>query len=114
MLKELGLTERRDLPISRLSGGQRKRVSIGVELLTKPSLFFLDEPTSGLDPATETNMMHLLRQLADQGRTIMLITHATKNVTLCDLGDFPRKGGNLAYYGPPERGMDVFRRPAVR
>ncbi len=108
VLKELGLTERRDLPIQRLSGGQRKRVSIGVELLTKPSLFFLDEPTSGLDPATETNMMHLLRQLADQGRTILLITHATKNVTLCDLVIFLAKGGNLAYYGPPNEAPTYF------
>lgn len=108
VLKELGLTERRDLPISRLSGGQRKRVSIGVELLTKPSLFFLDEPTSGLDPATETNMMHLLRQLADQGRTVLLITHATKNVALCDLVIFLAKGGNLAYYGPPDEAPHYF------
>ena len=108
VLKELGLTERRDLPIQRLSGGQRKRVSIGVELLTKPSLFFLDEPTSGLDPATETNMMNLLRQLADQGRTILLITHATKNVTLCDLVIFLAKGGNLAYYGPPNEAPQYF------
>jgi len=108
VLKELGMAERKDLPINRLSGGQRKRVSIGVELLTKPSLFFLDEPTSGLDPATETNMMHLLRQLADQGRTILLITHATKNVTLCDLVIFLARGGNLAYYGPPSEAPEYF------
>ena len=108
VLKELSMTERKDLPINRLSGGQRKRVSIGVELLTKPSLFFLDEPTSGLDPATETTMMHLLRQLADQGRTIMLITHATKNVTLCDLVIFLARGGNLAYYGPPDEAAQYF------
>ncbi len=108
VLKELGLTERRDLPISRLSGGQRKRVSMGVELLTKPSLFFLDEPTSGLDPGIETTMMHLLRQVADQGRTIILITHATKNVALCDLVIFLAKGGYLAYYGPPDEATAFF------
>jgi len=87
VLEELDLSERKDLPIhklSELSGGQLKRVSIGVELLTKPRLFFLDEPTSGLDPGTEYNMMRLLRKLADQGRTIVLITHATKNVMMCD------------------------------
>jgi ABC transport system ATP-binding/permease protein len=72
-LEDLGMTFKKDVPISRLSGGQLKRVSIGVELLTKPRLFFLDEPTSGLDPGTEYEMMKLLRRLADQGRTIMII-----------------------------------------
>jgi ABC-type multidrug transport system ATPase subunit/pSer/pThr/pTyr-binding forkhead associated (FHA) protein len=108
VLKELNLTDRRHLPIHRLSGGQRKRVSIGVELLTKPSLFFLDEPTSGLDPGTETRMMRLLRQLADQGRTIILITHATQNVMLCDQVIFLAKGGNLAWYGPPDEALAHF------
>ncbi len=108
VLHELNMVDRRDLPIHRLSGGQRKRVSIGVELLTKPSLFFLDEPTSGLDPSTETRMMHLLRHLADQGRTILLVTHATQNVMLCDSVIFLAKGGNLAYYGPPREALEYF------
>ena len=108
VLDELDLSERRDVPIHRLSGGQRKRVSIGVELLTKPSLFFLDEATSGLDPGTEAQMMRLLRKLADQGRTIILITHATKNVMICDKVIFLAKGGRLAYYGPPEEALEYF------
>ncbi|MHB8646533.1 MAG: FHA domain-containing protein, partial [Thermomicrobiales bacterium] len=108
VLHELNMVDRRNLPIHRLSGGQRKRVSIGVELLTKPSLFFLDEPTSGLDPSTETRMMHLLRHLADQGRTILLVTHATQNVMLCDSVIFLAKGGNLAYYGPPREALEYF------
>jgi len=107
-LKELDLTERKDIPISRLSGGQLKRVSIGVELLTKPRLFFLDEPTSGLDPGTEYDMMKLMRRLADQGRTIILITHATKNVMLCDKVIFLARGGNLAFYGAPEDALEYF------
>ena len=78
VLSDLGLTHRRDVPVKALSGGQIKRVSIGVELLTKPSLFFLDEATSGLDPGTEAELMQLLRKLADQGRTIILITHANR------------------------------------
>ena len=65
VLQDLELTQRRHVIVNNLSGGQRKRVSIGVELLTKPSLFFLDEATSGLDPGTETQMMRLLRRLAD-------------------------------------------------
>ncbi|MEM9136237.1 MAG: FHA domain-containing protein [Cyanobacteria bacterium P01_F01_bin.42] len=108
VLRELNLSERRSLPIYSLSGGQLKRVSIGVELLTKPSLFFLDEATSGLDPGTETELMQLLRELADQGRTILLITHATENVMLCDQVVFMARGGNLAYYGPPQEALNYF------
>ncbi len=110
MLDDLDLTERKDLPIHKLSGGQLKRVSIGVELLTKPRLFFLDEPTSGLDPGTEYNMMKLLRRLADQGRTIVLITHATKNVMMCDKVIFLVRGGYVAFYGPPEEALVYFDR----
>jgi ABC-type multidrug transport system ATPase subunit len=108
VLQDLDLTERRSIPIARLSGGQLKRVSIGVELLTKPRLFFLDEPTSGLDPGTEYDMMRLMRRLADQGRTIILITHATKNVMLCDKVIFLARGGNLAFYGLPEDALEYF------
>ncbi|BAY51189.1 ABC transporter ATP-binding protein [Thermostichus vulcanus NIES-2134] len=108
VLAELELTAQRHVLVKELSGGQRKRVSIGVELLTRPSLFFLDEATSGLDPGTETQMMRLLRQLADQGRTILLITHATKNVMLCDLVVFLARGGHLAYFGPPDQALSYF------
>ena len=73
-----------------------------------PSLFFLDEATSGLDPATEAAMMKLLRKLADQGRTIILITHATKNVMACDKVVFLARGGLLAYFGPPEDALTYF------
>ena len=107
-LAELGLSERRALPISLLSGGQLKRVSIGVELLTKPRLFFLDEPTSGLDPGTEYDMMKLLRKLADQGRTIFIVTHATKNVILCDKVIIMTRGGYVAFFGPPEEALEYF------
>ncbi|NET60432.1 MAG: FHA domain-containing protein [Symploca sp. SIO2E6] len=108
VLEDLGLSHRRQVPVKTLSGGQLKRVSIGVELLTKPSLFFLDEATSGLDPGTEAELMQLLRQLADQGRTILLITHATENVMLCNLVVFMAKGGNLAYFGPPQEAPQYF------
>jgi ABC transport system ATP-binding/permease protein len=108
VLEDLDLVERKDTPISRLSGGQIKRVSIGVELLTKPGLFFLDEPTSGLDPGTETAFMHLMRRLADQGRTIVMITHATKNVMLADKVVFLARGGYVAWFGPPEEALAYF------
>ncbi|HIK23767.1 MAG: FHA domain-containing protein [Cyanobacteria bacterium J003] len=109
VLTELGLNHRRDVPISRLSGGQQRRVCIGAELLTQPSLFFLDEATSGLDPGTEADLMFLLRQLADQGRTILIITHATQNIRECDLVIYLAEGGRLAYFGPPDQLLPYFR-----
>ncbi len=108
VLEDLDLRMCADRAVRQLSGGQRKRVSMGVELLTKPSLFFLDEATSGLDPGTESQMMKLLRRLADQGRTVALVTHATKNVMTCDKVIFMARGGHLAYYGPPEDALHYF------
>lgn len=108
VMDDLGLTARRDVPIKNLSGGQRKRVSIGAELLSKPTIFFLDEPTSGLDPGLEGRMMQLLRKLADQGRTVILITHATQNVDMCDNIAFLAPGGYMAFYGPPSQALSYF------
>ncbi len=108
VLDDLDLRVTADRAVRQLSGGQRKRVSMGVELLTKPSLLFLDEATSGLDPGTESQMMKLLRRLADQGRTVALVTHATKNVMTCDKVAFMARGGHLAYYGPPEDALRYF------
>src|SRR5262249_28349457 len=84
VIEQLGLVNQRDVGVSALSGGQRKRPSMGVALLPRPRIFSLDEPTSGLDPATDTQMMRLLRRLADDGSTVVLTTHATKNVAMCD------------------------------
>jgi len=108
VMEDLDLGHRKDIQISQLSGGQQKRVSIGVELLTKPGLFFLDEPTSGLDPGMETELMRLMRRLADQGRTIVMITHATKNVMLADKVVFLARGGFLTWFGPPEEALAYF------
>jgi ABC-type multidrug transport system ATPase subunit len=99
-----GLSERRDVPISQLSGGQRKRVSIAVELITKPSIIFLDEPTSGLDPATEEKVMKLFRQIAESGRTVILTTHAMENVKLFDKLVVLMRG-KLVFYGKPQEAL---------
>ena len=96
-----GLTERRNMPVGRLSGGQRKRVSIAVELVTKPSVIFLDEPTSGLDPSTEDRVMKLFRQIAESGRTVVMTTHAMENVQLFDKVVVLMRG-RLVFYGPPD------------
>ncbi|GAB4228137.1 MAG: ATP-binding cassette domain-containing protein [Elainellaceae cyanobacterium] len=107
-LEQIEMSQRREVLVSQLSGGQRKRVSIGVELLADPKLFFLDEPTSGLDPGLDKKMMQLLRKLADQGRTIILVTHATANIMLCDRIVFLGRGGRLCYFGPPEQAGKFF------
>jgi len=101
VLDVTGLTDRRDVAVSQLSGGQRKRVSIAVELITKPSMIFLDEPTSGLDPATEEKIMRLFRTIADSGRTVVLTTHAMENVKLFDKIAVLMRG-RLVYFGTPD------------
>lgn len=108
VLEDVEMTKRRGLLIKKLSGGQRKRVSIALELLANPGIFFLDEPTSGLDPGLDRKMMLLLRKLADAGHTIVLVTHATNNIKTCDYVCFLCAGGRLAYYGPPTEAMDYF------
>ncbi len=108
VLDDVEMKFRRNLLVSKLSGGQRKRVSIALELLAKPSIFFLDEPTSGLDPGLDRKMMLLLRKLADKGQTIVLVTHATNNINACDYICFLCQGGNLAYFGPPNDAKAYF------
>jgi len=107
-LSQIKLSHVRHNFVSDLSGGQRKRVSIGVELLADPKLFFLDEPTSGLDPGLDKEMMALLRELADQGRTVILVTHATANIEVCDRITFLGRGGYLCYFGPPQDAPSFF------
>ncbi|HEY6285534.1 MAG TPA: FHA domain-containing protein, partial [Ktedonobacteraceae bacterium] len=108
VLEDVDIKHRRGLLVSKLSGGQRKRVSIALELLANPSVFFLDEPTSGLDPGLDRKMMFLLRRLADKGHTIILVTHATNNINVCDSICFLAQGGRLAYFGPPNEAKAYF------
>ncbi len=109
VLVELGLTAQADQRIDSLSGGQRKRTSVALELLTKPSLLFLDEPTSGLDPGYEKSVMKTLRGLADDGRTVMVVTHNIAHLNLCDRVLVLAPGGRLAYFGPPQHALSYFR-----
>ena len=95
-------------PIHSLSGGQRKRVSVALELLTKPSLIFLDEPTSGLDPGMDREVMQLLRGLADDGRTVLVVTHSVLSLDVCDQLLVLAPGGTIAYFGPPEEALAFF------
>jgi len=107
VLDDVDMTVHRHQFIQDLSGGQRKRVSIAAELLADPSLFFLDEPTSGLDPGLEKKMMYTLRRLADAGRTVVLVTHATANIQQCDHVLFLAEG-RMVYFGPPRLALRMF------
>lgn len=98
----VGLEEQRHQVVKTLSGGQRKRVSIAAELLNQPEILFLDEPTSGLDPGLDKRMMLLLRLLADQGRTVVLTTHAIAHVDVCDNLVLVGPGGFVIYAGHPD------------
>ncbi len=110
VLAQVGLTERADLAIRRLSGGQRKRVSLGLELLTTPDLLILDEPTSGLDPGLERKMMTLFRDLAESGRVVIVATHAMESLRQCHLMLMLVKG-RVVFFGPPAAALDHFRVP---
>jgi ABC-type multidrug transport system ATPase subunit len=108
LLKEVGLTERRRLTIDRLSGGQQKRVSVAIELLSSPALIILDEPTSGLDPGLEAQMMALFQGVARQSRIVMVATHAMDNLERCD-ALLVLVGGCMAYFGRPRDALSHFR-----
>ncbi|MEV0469684.1 ABC transporter ATP-binding protein/permease [Streptomyces prunicolor] len=108
VLRELKLDIHKEKKITSLSGGQRKRVSVALELLTKPSLIFLDEPTSGLDPGMDRDVMQLLRGLADDGRTVLVVTHSVAELAICDKLLVMAPGGSVAYFGPPEEALNFF------
>ena len=99
VIKTVELSDRKDTLIKSLSGGQKKRASIAVELLSDPNLFYLDEPASGLDPGTERNLMKTLKSMSAEGKTVVFVTHSTLNLHLCDRIAFMGTGGRLCFYG---------------
>ncbi len=74
---------------------------MALELLTGPSLLILDEPTSGLDPALDRQVMTMLRQLADAGRVVLVVTHSLTYLDVCDQVILLAPGGKTAFCGPP-------------
>ena len=102
VLEELDLTKHADTRVDKLSGGQRKRASVALELLTGPSLLILDEPTSGLDPALDHQVMMMLRALADAGRVVIVVTHMLSYLDICDQLLLVAPGGKTAFCGPPD------------
>src|SRR3984893_1064617 len=107
-LDELGLAAHADTRIGSLSGGQRKRVGLATEILSRPSLLFLDEPTTGLDPGLESRMMALLRELSGSSRAVIVVTHATKSLGLCDRLVVMGRGGVLCFQGSPDEALEFF------
>ena len=94
--------------VANLSGGQRKRTSVALELLTRPTLLYLDEPTSGLDPGLDMEVMACLRRLADGGRTVIVVTHSVAQLDKCDYVLALAQGGHIAYFGPPQEALSYF------
>ena len=107
-LEELGLEAHADTRIGALSGGQRKRVGLATEILSRPSLLFLDEPTTGLDPGLESRMMALLRELSGRSRAVIVVTHATKSLGMCDRLVVMGRGGVLCFQGSPDEALEFF------
>ncbi|CAG0950387.1 ABC transporter ATP-binding/permease protein [Anaerolineae bacterium] len=107
VLSQLELSDFRDRLVGRLSGGQKKRVSIALELMAEPGLLFMDEPSSGLDPGLDKSMMEELRKLANRGHIVAVVTHTTLNIELCDFLVFMARG-YLVYFGPPKGALDFF------
>ncbi|OPZ87040.1 MAG: ABC transporter ATP-binding/permease protein [Firmicutes bacterium ADurb.Bin419] len=108
VIKEVQIEGLENTLIKDLSGGQRKRVSIAMELLSSPKLFFLDEPTSGLDPETEMNICMLLKKLSFDKKTVLFTTHSTSSLNICDKIAVIGKGGKLCYFGTPSKALEFF------
>lgn len=109
VIQTVGLTDQRFNSFRELSGGQQKRLSLGIELITKPSFLFLDEPTSPLDPETTENMMVLFRRLADEGRIVVMVTHKFEKFDSMHNIVLLTKGGRLAFFGPPQEALAYFK-----
>lgn len=107
-LSEVELDGHSTTRINALSGGQQRRLACALELVAQPTMLLLDEPTSGLDPPLERNLMTMFRSLADAGRGIVIVTHATSSLALCDLVAVMAPGGELRYFGPPTGALEYF------
>lgn len=108
ILRETGLTELADRPVKVLSGGQKRRLGLAIELVTSPALLLCDEVTSGLDPRSERDVVRLLHQLSSRnGRTVISVTHSLAHLDLYD-SVLVLHEGRVAYHGPPDEMTHYF------
>jgi len=107
-LDAVGLTDQAEVRVGSLSGGQRKRASIAVELLTDPHVFFLDEPTSGLDPITSSELIGRLRELANRSETVVFTTHSVDDLAACDRVVCVTRGGRLGFVGSVDEALELY------
>src|SRR5262249_15712932 len=107
VITQMELGPHRHTLVGNLSGGQIKRVSLGAELLAWPSLLYIDQATSGLDAGSEARMMRLFRHLADEGKSVICITHNVDNVDLCNV-ILVLMRGKVVYFGPPKEARVYF------
>jgi ABC transport system ATP-binding/permease protein len=120
-LTSLGLLDRKDLKVGSplkktISGGQRKRLNIALELIREPSILFVDEPTSGLSSRDSENVMDLLRELTLKGKLIFVVIHQPSSdiYKMFDKMIILDTGGYLIYYGNPVEGVMYFKRMDVQ
>lgn len=109
VLLDLNITHIRENLVGSISGGQRKRVSIAVEILTDPLILFLDEPTSPLDPQTIEEFLGILQNLAKKGTTVMMVTHKPEDLHYMDAVIFMAEGGYLVHQGDANNYLNYFK-----
>lgn len=107
VLQELRIAERKHAPLKTLSDGQKRRVGLAVELLGSPQVMLLDEVTTALDLPTHCQFMKLFRELADSGKSLLLISHHLEDMELCDKWLY-LIGGRVAFFGTPKQFCGYF------
>jgi ABC-type multidrug transport system ATPase subunit len=108
ILERLEIEKRAEAKIKVLSGGERKRVNIAVELMSDPLMLFMDEPTSGLDYGSIIKIMDLCREIADEGRSIFMVSHPLEKFELLNFLCVLTRGGRMACFAPPREVLDYF------
>lgn len=112
LLTQLSLVEKRNILVRKLSGGEKKRVHLGIELLPSPAVLFLDEPLAGLDSGLVCSFMELFKRICDKGHTLVLTTHTLDKLDLAHRVLFMRDGA-LIYNGPPQACAQAFEVPTI-
>ncbi|HEX6123399.1 MAG TPA: FHA domain-containing protein, partial [Ktedonobacterales bacterium] len=108
VLAEVDLSPHQHKLVGSLSGGERKRLSLAVELLAEPQVLFLDEPNAALDPNHRLELLRTVRELAKQGRTLLMVTHFREDFEASDRVVVMGRGGRICFYGSPSEVLSFF------